>query len=267
MRGDNMYDKIRILLCHPKWIGLYYKDSVLKILAYILIVISLCFGAKAIVDYNTDYFTNADAKYLTTCIVNGDKSDITYSMATNEMTGTPLRIERDNFILSFLEEEPQELKDNMFIFLFSKDSIQIRQNGTTFGDMKYKDIISKDISFSEIQDGNYSQYAQMQGVFDIALNRINGKYANVCFLQDIMHLFNYFIGVFVVCVAFSFFDNPSIAHSIRLKLVFYTSGIYFVVMTFAFIFGWNWLTFVAFFLPIIYEHITFTHIVRVENKR
>lgn len=261
-----MYDRFRICLCHPKVIGLFYKDSFGKVFLYLLSLFLLFLGICAIDAYNTDHFTYSSAQSVSEVVMWGEKSDIVFDETTHQIKGKPIQFDSNGITLCFLGENAQKVS-RKFIFHFKENKITVSYGTYVLCDLAYQDMKTDGFSIQKIQSGEIKDIVSFQTFMDIVLDKINTSYATLYFAESFMVGIVYFFMVFIGSLVASFFLNPTIVGKIRVKLCLYSVGVYYLIMTFAVLFGATWLQYAALFIPFIYSGITFTHIIRVENKQ
>lgn len=264
-----MFDRIRICICHPKLIGLYYKDSFLKIFSYIFCLFCLFIGTCAVISYNTDHFTYEDTKPIVRLLIQGassDTGDIAYDKEAGALSGTPASYEAESFIVDFLSDTSYSSVRKL-IFLFQKDTAAVLYNGFVLGRYTYAELGAENFSVAEIQKGQIQDTVRFQDMTDTLLNRVNIPYGTFYLMEGISVGIIYFVIMFIIAMASSYFMNPTIAGKIRVKLALYSVSIFYVVMLFSLLFNASWLQYAALILPLIYSNITFSHIIRVEVKK
>lgn len=264
-----MFDRIRICICHPKLIGLYYKDSFLRIFSYILCLFCLFVGVCAAISYNTDHFTYEDIKPVVRLLIQGSfekKSDVVYDRETGLLTGTPVSYAAEGFIVDFLTDS-NYASTKKIVFRFKKDTAEVLYNGFVLGRFTYAQLSADDFSVAEIQKGQVRDTVRFQDMTDTLLNRVNTPYGTFYLMEGISVGIIYFVIMFIIAMASSYFMNPTIAGKIRIKLVLYSVSVFYVVMLFSLLFNASWLQYVALILPLLYSNITFSHIIRVEVKK
>ncbi len=261
-----MYNRIRICLCHPKMIGLYFKDSVFKIISYFMILILLFIGVCASVAYCTDHFNYDDTRRLTDLIYLGNDSDIFFDANNKTISGKKVKFESNNVILNFLVEENYATSQKM-IFRFKPEKVEVIFRGIIVKSISYEDIPVESFSLANIQKGNIKDKVEFQDFMNLVLNKCNINFAAFYFLDILFSNVMYFVIIFICALVFSFFTNPNIDIKIRLKLCFYSISVYFLIIILSMLFDAAWLQYLALFLPIVYTNITFSHIIKVEKRR
>ncbi len=258
-----MYDRIRICLCHPKLIGLYYRDSFLKVILYIFSLFILFIGVSAIVAYNTDHFKYEDTKYVSNLILTDSKtSDIVLNKNTNTITGNPVKYEADDLIIDFLADENYSFTRKM-IFKFKTNRVEVIYNGYVMGSYSYESIPVDGFSLEKMKSGDNLNRIYFQDLIDVVFERINTAYATFYFADAVSVGIIYFIMIWIVAFATSYFLNPAITGKVRMKLVMYSVSCFYLVMILSLMLNASWLQYVAIILPLIYSNITFAHIIKV----
>lgn len=258
-----MYDRIRICLCHPKLIGLYYKDSFLRVIFYIVSLFAVFTGVAAAVAYNTDHFKYEDTKYVSNLILGEDKtSDIVLDKTNNRLTGTPVKYETGDLIVNFLVEESYSLSQKI-IFRFKSDSVDVLYNGYIMGSYTYESMPVNGFSLEKMKTGDTLNIVYFQDCIDVLFGRVNTAYASFYFGEAVSVGIMYFFMILIVAFATSYFLNPTITGKIRFKLAIYSVSVFYLVMTLSLMLNAAWLQYVAIILPLVYSNITFAHIIKV----
>lgn len=260
-----MKERFRICLCHPKLIGLFYKDSFKKVFAYIISLFLLFIGVSAAVAYNTDHFGYEEARSVASIVCQGEESNVLYDSTTKTISGTGVKYEEGNIVVNFLVEENYATSQKL-IFRFKAEYVDVIFYGYVLKSVSYEDFNIDSFSISNVQNGNRIDMIEFQDFINVVLNQVNSEYATFYFVEAIMVGIMYFVMVFVLALVSSYFVNPKITGKVRIKLCFYSVGIFYFLMILSLMFNAGWLQYVAMFLPFIYSNITFMHIIKVEKK-
>ena len=78
-----MINKIKICLCHPKYIGVYFKDNIWKPLLSVFIGFVIMFFVLGILCSNTTFFEHSDVKSITNTLYYQEECDSIYDNNTN----------------------------------------------------------------------------------------------------------------------------------------------------------------------------------------
>ena len=73
-----MLDRIRNCICHPKWIGNYFKDKIRYIVAVTFLFLGVYVAVLALRIYTTEPFSEGSVKELTSAVIRGKESDVRY---------------------------------------------------------------------------------------------------------------------------------------------------------------------------------------------
>lgn len=261
-----MLDKIKDLIIHPKRIGLYYKDSFLKIFLYLAALFIILSGVTIIVCYNTAYFNHTHSKDISSAVIQMDDSNILYDSNTSTLSGNSISCEFDDKIIYFLANEAQIKRSNKMIFNFKADRIELTFSSLKFASIEYKDIDIKDFSLKGVQEFNDAEIIKFEEFMDVVFQRANKGYAVFTSFDTItMNLMLYGIVVLVGLLS-AWFRKPEINSTVRFKLVLYSTSVYFIVMLLSVLYSATWIQYVAMGLPIIYCNITFSRIVKVVRR-
>lgn len=261
-----MLNKIMDLVIHPKRIGLYYKDSFLKIFAYLFVLLGILIGTTAAVVYNTEYLHHAHSKDVSSSIIQMNKSDIEYDGDTHTLSGSPMNASFDDKVIYFFADDKSIKAEQKFIFNFKSDRVDIISSQMKFASIEYKDISVKGFKLSLVQDHNDNEIVKLEEFLDIVFYKANKGYRNITFVDTaLMDIMMYCIVVVIGLLA-AWLRNPSINATIRFKLVLYSTSVYFIGMLFSLLYNAVWIQYVAMAIPIFYVNITFSRIVKVVKR-
>ncbi len=260
-----MLNRIKDSLCHPSRLGLYYKDSLLKIIITIIIFGLAFVGLSLVMMMNTDYFDSSSAKSVSSDLIS-DKNESTIVFKDNAIVGDSYTYTGDDYIISFLDDEFKP-KDDFISISFKANSINVYYHTELISIISYDEIKIKDFSISELKNGSMADRLALESLIKIALDSMEYTYALEVFLENMAMVIGMYLVLAVVCVVMAYFINPEINMSYRIRLALYDTIIYFVIMIFSLMFSLYWLQYVALLLPLIYVKITFSHIVKVKIKR
>lgn len=258
-----MYKIIKLGICHPKMIGMLFKEKISKVVGYVLILFGISVIACALKNYSTNHFDYEDAKEITTIITLSDKGNVVYNADTHTMSGDVFQTATEGVVINALNGEAYS--QTRFVFNFLDNGVTLYYSRMKIADVKYSDISCKSFTFENVSNGVVSDTVHMQQMVDQVLTKANLGYSNVSFVTDVLFMLLYYFIVIICSVLLSMFVNPDIAKNVRFKLVFFSTGIYFVLSAFYFVFNAEWIQYLAFILPMIYCNITFAHIIRVRK--
>lgn len=260
-----MLERIKNCICHPRLLGLYYKDSALRIIGALLCVFVIFMVLSVGIATNTEHFTYDDTKVVTNLVIHNENADIEFDSRTSTITGTSIKMESDTYIIDFLSTENYS-KATKMVFRFNAKDMDFIYQGFVIGTYKYSDYDVDDFNLAQVQAGEISNTMDFQDLLYEIFSDINPNYSTVVILNDAVICLGYYLMVLIVALVASYFRNPDIAFKVRAKLCIYSTLVYFVVMIFALLYNARWLQYVALFLPIVYTNITFSRIIRVKNK-
>jgi len=260
-----MLKRIMNCICHPRLLGLYYKDSALRVIGALLCVFVVFMGLSVGIATNTEHFTYDDTKIITNLVIHNEEANIEFDSRTSTITGTSVKMESDSFIIDFLSTENYS-KSSKMVFRFNAKEMDFIYQGFVIGSYNYSDYDVDDFNLLLVQAGEISNTLDFQDLLYEIFSDINPNYSIIVIISDAMICLVYYFIVLAVALAASYFRNPDIAFKVRAKLCLYSTLVYFVVMIFGFLYSARWLQYVALFLPIVYTNITFSRIIRVKSK-
>jgi len=259
-----MFERIKNCICHPRLLGLYYKDSILKAIAALVGLFAFFMLFSVIIALNTNHLTYDDTKVVTNLILYSDECDVKYDGRTCSLSGTSAKFEGESYIVDFLSTENYSASNKM-VFRFNAKNMDFIYSGYVVGTYTYSDYSIDDFSISRVQSGDITSTMQFQALLFEIFSDINPSYSAVVIANDAVVCLGYYLIVFVISLVVSFFINGDIQGKVRAKLCIYSTLIYFLVMIIAIIYSAQWLQYVALCLPFIYTNITFSRIIRVKK--
>ena len=260
-----MFERIKNCICHPRLLGLYYKDSFFKVIGALVSVFLIFMVLSVTIAVNTKHFDYNDTKTVTNMIMHKDSSDISYDSRTASFSGTPIKMESENYILDFLTNENYS-KSNKMVFRFNAKSMDFIYEGFVVATCNYADYETEDFSLLMVQKGDISNMMNFQKLLHELFDDINKSFSAVVIASDSAICLGYYLVVLLIAIVASYFTNPDIQGKVRVKLCLYSTLIYFVVMIFALLYDAKWLQYVALCLPILFTNMTFSRIIRVNKK-
>ena len=272
-----MLERIRDFVCGPRWIGKYFKDKGMTVFLIILLFFGVYIISLGMRMYSTDYFDENSVVVVSSSIVQGDKSNISYDAEKNELSGTAVKYTGDGFTVSFFPVEDNTIKypTNQLVLeasyiniIFETSYAEIEFGGIVVSRIEYKDMHVGSFNLADVQlndtDDLYNLKLMMRGalmssnVFFLTDSRFDDVVGNVMIFFVTFLLLYFFVSKRV---------NPGIEGHIRAKLCFYDCLILLVFCMFGALFNIDWLVYVGMLFPFIYCNITFRHIVRVYVKK
>lgn len=264
-----MLERIKTSLCHPKYIGLFFKDKLYKPILLMMIFLAIFAGSIITKCLLTDQFGASQAitvekiiQYSTDSNGNKPTVNVSYDKETKKITGETMAFTSDEMVLSFLPTTKTVNQNKVTVFLY-EESYLIYYGYFKIGEGYYKNEDLESFSIAKVQTGDtvncINFRAFLVGIFD----RAQTTEALVIATQAIISNFVYYVLVVILCLFAAYFLNPSIEFKIRIKLVLYDSLSYFYWYLLALLIGVNWLEYVALIVPFIFTNITFAHIRRV----
>lgn len=258
-----MYKIIKLAICHPKMIVMLFKEKISRVVGYVLILFGISILACGLKNYSTNHFDYDNAKQITTIITLSDKGNVSYDSNTSTLSGDVYQTSAESVVINALNGEAYS--QNRFVFNFLEKGVTVYFSKMKIAEVKYTDIDCKSFTFENVSNGVVTDTVHMQQMLDQVLDRANVGYSKVSFFIDVLFMLLYYAIIIVCSILLSIFVNPDIAKDVRFKLIFFSTGIYFVIMSFYFIFGAELIQYLAFLFPMVYCNITFAHIIRIRK--
>lgn len=260
-----MLNRIKDIICHPSRLGLYYKDSFLKIISILSIFCLVFVGLSFIVMTNANYFSLSSAKSVSSDLIKSN-SNVSIEFKDKSISGEAFTFKGEDYIISFLDESFKPRKDHISIS-FKANTINVYIDTTHYSTIYYEKIAITDFKLSNVIDGNIKDRLSFESLISIALDSIEYNYSLFVFLENMAVVFGLYLMLIIIAVVMAYFINPEIDMKFRVKLALYDTIIYFVIMVFSLLYNQFWLQYLAIILALIYVKITFSHIIKVKIKR
>ena len=264
-----MIQMIKTSLCHPKYIGLFFKNKLYKILLVVFLFFAIFSASIVTKCLLTDQFSSDQAFRAQKIIQYSSDSDgvkpsvdIKFDTETNKISGKTMIFKADDAIISFLNSETI-IRNNVLSINLHESGYEIYYGIYKLGSGNYNNEYLKSFDVSKIQTGDAANSANFRDFLVCIFDTVQVQQALVISLQSIISNFVYYILLVFVCMLSAYFFNPSIEMKIRIKLVLLDSLSYFYWYLIALLTGLSFIEYVAFIVPLLFTTITFAHIKRV----
>lgn len=260
-----MGNRIKDCLCHPKWIGKYFKDRIWSVFLMLVLFFGCYAAVSAARAYTTAPFTSESASSLVSTIYRNAENDIYYQAEDHELYGTSTVYQGPSFSMYFLSEEVNYQSE--ITIVFDRDSAAVYEYNLKIGQVFYRDLRISSFSLANVKKYQSADVYEFGKLAMAVLESSFLYYQSAAFLYDLGVTLAYYLMIVLVLCFFSVYINPGIELKIRIKLCFYDALVYFAVCMFSVLFGISWLSYVAFIVPVIYNLITFKHIIKVVIRK
>ena len=264
-----MLQRIKTSLCHPRYIGLFFKDKFHKIILLILLFFLVFTAGVFTKTMLTDQFGNDEAIAVQKVIQysidsNGKRPtiDIKYDASTKKVTGKPFVFKHEDVIISFLQDGNIIDKDAISIN-FTENGYSIYYGYYFLGKGDLNDSALKSFDLAKVQAGDTAECISFRSNLITIFDKYQYVEAAIIGAQAVISILVYYALIVILCLLYAYFVNPSIEFKIRMKLVLYDSIPYFYWCLISILLGVNWIQYIACLVPFIYTSITFAHIKRI----
>jgi hypothetical protein len=254
-------EKIINIICHPKYIVLYFKDQFYKIIITILSFFIVAASLVAIYDYNTKYYSDAYVDSITNMVINhSEEMDLVF--ADNKFQGSEYTIKSEEVCLIFMKDA---VPSNAFgvLLIFNEDKVTYYYQAMLKYEVSYADLGISSFTFADVQANSNVAKLKLSLLIDNVLIKANKTAQTFMLLSDLINLTMYYAASILLALIVSRFVNPGIELKYRIRICLYDSIVFFIVVVFAFLFGISWLKYVALVMPAIYSVMSFKSIVRI----
>ena len=123
-----MLEKIKICLCHPKYIAMYYKEKTSKIVTLVLTFFLAFAGVVVLSEANRDYFTKVDNDEIVQAIIKGENTDIKFIIGddSNTFEGNQATYKSEYYNIYFLPTSDTNVKTKEEKTTIVLDSNQVK---------------------------------------------------------------------------------------------------------------------------------------------
>lgn len=262
-----MFQKIRICLCHPKYIAMYYKEKASKI-ALLIVTFFLAFaGIVILCECKKDFFTNVDNQEIVQSIVIGDVPNLIFDAEQNKFIGNQATYKSTYYNVYFLPKEKinfneREAKTSI---IFDAEKVTLYYSGMLIHQGDYQSELLESFDLALVKDGDIKTTFVFSKLLTVILNDANQNVVKLSVLNYIVTAIFYYFGIVLSLFLFTILSNPTIGKGVRFKLCCLDSLIFIAVFAFQVMLGMPWLLYVGVALPILYSNFTFLHIVRKVN--
>ena len=262
-----MFQKIRICLCHPKYIAMYYKEKASKI-ALLIVTFFLAFaGIVILCECKKDFFTNVDNQEIVQSIVIGDIPDLIFDAEQNKFIGNQATYKSTYYNVYFLPKEKINFNENeqKTSIIFEEEKVSIYHAGLLLHQGNYESEYLESFDLALVNKGDMKSTFIFSKLLTVIFNDVNPNAVKLSIVNYIATAIFYYFGIVLSLFLFTILSNPTIGKGVRFKLCCLDSLIFIAVFAFQVMLGIPWLLYVGVALPILYSNFTFLHIVRKVN--
>ena len=262
-----MFEKIKICLCHPKYIAMYYKEKASKI-ALLIITFFLAFSAIVLMsESNKDQFTEVDNRAIVQSVITGEVPYIAFDAQANKFVGNQATYKSEYYNVYFLPKADFKVveKEAKISIVFDSIEAKIYYSGVLLHTTNYENENLGSFSLTEVNKGDTKSIYEFSKVLTVVLNDANEVFTQLSIFNYIVTMIGYYFSSVLMIFLFSLLSNPTIGTGIRFKLCCLDSLIFILVFAFQIMYNIPWLIYIAAALPILYSNVTFMHIVRKVN--
>ncbi len=264
-----MLERIKTSLCHPKYVGLFFKDKFHKVILAVLIFFLLFSAGVVTKCMLTDQFGSDEAfavekiiQYSTDANGNKAAANISFDITTKKITGKATNFNSDSAVIAFLPTQEAKTQNAIYINLF-EDHYVIYYGLYKLGSGDYNDSNLKSFNIAMVQNGDTENCINFRTFLITIFDRYQYQEAAIIAAQGVISALVYYVFVIILCLLSAYFLNPTIEFKIRIKLVLYDSVSYFYWYLIALLIDVSWVQYIALLVPFVFTSITFAHIKRI----
>lgn len=258
-----MLERIKSIICHPRYIGKYHNDKVWKILLYVFIFLVLYLAVFGVRTFTENPLGEEANTIIISDVISLQRYNVKYDSNTHLLTGEETTIVKESYGLYVLPQTEVKVSPFSVNIIMKEDKAFICQGAKVVSEIKYSDIAVGDFTFEGLSKNNPTDIYNFRVYLYLILESSFTYYRTLNFVQGAVEAIGMYALMFLLAFIFAKLINPTIEGKVRAKLVMYDTIIYFVVAILTCLFNVAGLIYVAYSLPIIYTSITFRHIVRV----
>lgn len=266
-----MLNKIIICLCHPKKIGLFFKDKIYKPILYAIGFFLLYVGIIALVAFSNKVFDSSYTEGSINLIVSEESANtntnVTFNSTTKTLEGNETKYSNSYFQVYFMPKGTVTTPSaNVTTLVFLSDHVECFYGVHRLGEYNYSDLKDvKDFSLSNVVKGVNEDKLELKTIVNAIYQASETSISLYYIFNYAVFGISYYAGLLLFIFFMSFMTNPAIEFKVRTKLCLYDSLIFFVVLSFCMGFAIEWLLYLALCLPVFYSSFTFSHIIK--NRR
>ncbi len=264
-----MLERIKTSLCHPRYIGLFFKDKFYKIILLVLLFFAIFAAGLVTKTMLTDQFGNNEAlavqkviQYSTDSKGQSPSVKIAFDSSTHKFTGDKMTFTADSVIISFLQDSNVVDKDSVSINL-REDSYSLYYGYFLLGTGDYSDSTLRSFDVAKVRTGDTENCINFRAFLVTLFDKYQYVEATIIAAQAAISSLVYYAFVIILCLISAYFLNPGIEFKIRIRLVLYDTLPYFYWYLIAILLNVTWIQYIALLVPFIYTSITFAHIKRI----
>lgn len=261
-----MFDRLRICILHPRFIGKFiiekmYKIWILYVILFLLMGILIFF-----LIHSSAYLTSSEVNYIVTEMAKDEEINLEYK--NNSLNGDPKTFTISSggleINLCFLEEK---INETPFSIVFSNNSCKSYINGILIGEENYSNLtipsfsIKNGVQITAID--RISLATLISTSFDLYANIISIANALIITGQNIVTLALILLVTFLLTLSI----NGSIRGKFRFNLLIHCGLISIVIFLLSYMLNIAFLQYVAYVLPLIYMMLALKSIVKLEGAK
>lgn len=268
-RVKAMFKKFKNIISHPSLLGLYFMDHWYTVVGWWFLFFCITCVFLSIVDLTKNRLDSSVSNRISDALIyNHVIDDAVYS--NYELSGTYKVIQTDYCIISFNDNAFMNNHMNSgLIVVFGKENANVFYSTFHLGRLNYTDLKIKDFNIKDIRNGNIEMRMAFEAFIQNALAKGEGNFRGICYFNDLFNIIMYHLLTLVVCYFLAWLLNPMVERRFRLKLIGYSSLIYYIFVWFKLFFSVDALLYIGIFFALVYTVFTFTHIrlVRVGRRK
>ena len=264
-----MLERIKTSLCHPRYIGLFFKDKLYKILLLVLLFFVVFTAFLVTKTMLTDQFGDSEAvavqkviQYSTDDNGKTPSFKMAFDSSTHKFSGDKMTFTADSVVVAFLQDSDIVDKDSISINI-KESSYSLYYGYFLLGKGDFTDSSLKSFDVAKVQAGDIENCINFRAFLVTLFDKYQYVEAGIIAAQAAISSLVYYAFVIILCLVSAYFLNPGIEFKIRIKLVLYDTLPYFYWYLIAILLNVSWIQYVALLVPFIYTSITFAHIKRI----
>ena len=258
-----MFERIKSIICHPRYIGKYHNDKVWKILLYVLLFFMLYLAVFGVRTFTENPLGEEADRIIISDVISSQSQSITYDSENHTLKGNEFSIVNDSYAFYVLPTREVKQALGLVNIILDETKGYVYYGTYLVSEIEYTQIFVDSFSFDGVSSNNTKDIFYFRSFINEVLNSSFGFFRSMNFVEGIVQSITMYLMLFFLSFIFAKIINPTIEKKVRAKLVLYDTIIYFVVAMISSLFNVGAFIYVAYSLPVIYTSITFRHIVRV----
>ncbi len=260
-----MFDRLRICLLHPRFIGKFIIDKIWKVIVLYIILIAILGVLLFSLYKGYSNLPQTEESQITNVIMRDDTADLTFN--NKVLSGTAKKyiysFDDNDLGIYFLDDVSE--RTETFIIIFNSDNYEVYLGNKLLEKVNYSTLNINDFKIDGSND-NTSRIA-LGTLISMAFNAYNNSLAASNTFFNLFEILGTLLFIFLITFLITYNINSTIKGKFRFSLLLHCGIPYLVIYILAYMLNISFLQYVAMLIPIIYFFISLKSIVKVEARK